>query len=115
MLSIVSFTRSFTGQVVRKFTLQTYGKLLIPTNLGFLGRTAWHGAGGNDCRMRSLLSRLVTILRALHHQKQRHILYIAVTLPLWSSYLVRVYAWKLILAKEGIISWFRACFILTGC
>ena len=33
-------------------------------------------------------------------------LYIAVTLPLWSSYLVRVYAWKLILAKEGIVSWF---------
>ena len=26
-------------------------------------------------------------------------------LPLWSSYLVRVYAWKLILAKEGVISW----------
>ena len=26
-------------------------------------------------------------------------------LPLWSSYLVRVYAWKLILAKEGILNW----------
>jgi putative spermidine/putrescine transport system permease protein len=26
-------------------------------------------------------------------------------LPLWSSYLVRVYAWKLILAKEGILTW----------
>ena len=26
-------------------------------------------------------------------------------LPLWSSYLVKVYAWKLILAKEGIITW----------
>ena len=25
--------------------------------------------------------------------------------PLWSSYLVKVYAWKLILAKEGIITW----------
>jgi putative spermidine/putrescine transport system permease protein len=33
-------------------------------------------------------------------------LYLAVVLPLWSSYLVRVYAWKLILAKEGILSWF---------
>jgi putative spermidine/putrescine transport system permease protein len=33
-------------------------------------------------------------------------LLIAVTIPLWSSYLVRVYAWKLILAKEGILSWF---------
>ena len=29
-------------------------------------------------------------------------------LPLWSSYLVRVYAWKLILAKEGVISWAAA-------
>ncbi len=26
-------------------------------------------------------------------------------LPLWSSYLVRVYAWKLILAKEGVVTW----------
>ena len=28
--------------------------------------------------------------------------YLAIMLPLWSSYLVRVYSWKLILAKEGI-------------
>ena len=26
-------------------------------------------------------------------------------MPLWSSYLVKVYAWKLILAKEGILTW----------
>src|SRR3546814_9926953 len=31
--------------------------------------------------------------------------YLAVMLPLWSSYLVRVYSWKLILAKEGILTW----------
>ena len=24
-------------------------------------------------------------------------------MPLWSSYLVRVYAWKLLLAKEGVV------------
>ena len=35
------------------------------------------------------------------------------TIPLWSSYLVRVYAWKLILAKEGILSWFIHLFNLT--
>ena len=29
-------------------------------------------------------------------------------LPLWSSYLVKVYAWKLILAKEGILTWLFA-------
>jgi putative spermidine/putrescine transport system permease protein len=31
--------------------------------------------------------------------------YLAVMLPLWSSYLVRLYAWKLLLAKEGAINW----------
>ena len=31
--------------------------------------------------------------------------YLGVMLPLWSSYLVKVYAWKLILAKEGILTW----------
>jgi putative spermidine/putrescine transport system permease protein len=34
------------------------------------------------------------------------LLYLAVLLPLWSSYLVRVYTWKIILAQEGIITWF---------
>jgi len=33
------------------------------------------------------------------------VFYLGIMLPLWSSYLVKVYAWKLILAKEGIITW----------
>src|SRR5206468_8371663 len=28
-----------------------------------------------------------------------------VLIPLWSSYLVRVYVWRLILSKEGILNW----------
>src|SRR5262245_64843737 len=31
--------------------------------------------------------------------------YLAVMMPLWSSYLVKIYAWQLILATEGIITW----------
>jgi putative spermidine/putrescine transport system permease protein len=31
--------------------------------------------------------------------------YIGIMLPLWSSYLVKIYAWKLVLAKEGILNW----------
>jgi putative spermidine/putrescine transport system permease protein len=34
------------------------------------------------------------------------ILFVLVMLPLWSSYLVRVYSWKLILAQEGVLTWF---------
>jgi len=36
----------------------------------------------------------------------RAALFVAVLLPLWSSYLVRVFAWRLILAKQGILNWF---------
>jgi putative spermidine/putrescine transport system permease protein len=41
-------------------------------------------------------------------------LYLAVTLPLWSSYVVRVYSWKLILAQEGIVTWFARILRLDG-
>jgi putative spermidine/putrescine transport system permease protein len=37
--------------------------------------------------------------------RTKALLYLGVMLPLWSSYLVRVYSWKLILAKEGILTW----------
>jgi putative spermidine/putrescine transport system permease protein len=36
----------------------------------------------------------------------RGALFVAVLVPLWSSYLVRVYAWRLILAKDGVLNWF---------
>ena len=34
------------------------------------------------------------------------VLFVAILIPLWSSYLVRVFAWRLILAKDGILNWF---------
>jgi putative spermidine/putrescine transport system permease protein len=35
----------------------------------------------------------------------RGALFVLVLLPLWTSYLVRVYAWRLILAKNGVLNW----------
>jgi putative spermidine/putrescine transport system permease protein len=37
--------------------------------------------------------------------RARTLLFVLVLLPLWSSYLVRVYAWKVILAQNGILNW----------
>jgi putative spermidine/putrescine transport system permease protein len=37
--------------------------------------------------------------------KWKALFYLGAMLPLWSSYLVKIYAWKLILAKEGIFTW----------
>jgi putative spermidine/putrescine transport system permease protein len=38
-------------------------------------------------------------------RRMRALLFVLVLLPLWSSYLVRVYAWRLILAHDGALNW----------
>jgi putative spermidine/putrescine transport system permease protein len=37
--------------------------------------------------------------------RMRTVLFVLVLLPLWSSYLARIYAWRLILSKEGALNW----------
>jgi len=103
----------FSGLIVREFTLDTYARILEPANLEIFART-------------TVMAITVTIVDALiafplsyyiarfASPKLKTWLIIAVTLPLWSSYLVRVYAWKLILAKEGILSWFINLLGLSG-
>jgi putative spermidine/putrescine transport system permease protein len=38
--------------------------------------------------------------------RMRALLVIAVVMPLWSSYLVKVYTWRIILAEDGVLNWF---------
>jgi putative spermidine/putrescine transport system permease protein len=44
----------------------------------------------------------------------RGLLVVAVLMPLWSSYLVKVYAWRLILSEEGVLNWALDPFGLKG-
>jgi putative spermidine/putrescine transport system permease protein len=37
--------------------------------------------------------------------RSRAFIFVAVLLPLWSSYLIRVYIWRLILAHDGVLNW----------
>lgn len=95
----------FSGVVKEEFTLKTYAELFRAQNLDIILRTV-------------LMAVLVTLAcgviafpiayYAARFAKGRWkaAFYLGVMLPLWSSYLVKVYAWKLILAKEGIITWF---------
>ncbi|WP_410497803.1 ABC transporter permease [Chitinibacter sp. S2-10] len=44
---------------------------------------------------------------------QRGAMYVAVMLPMWASYIVKAYAWTVILAKGGVIYWFYNTLGLT--
>jgi putative spermidine/putrescine transport system permease protein len=107
------YLEEFTGLVVRQFTLRTYGQLFSPTNLGIFGRTASMALAVTIADAIIAFPLAYYIARYASARSKTY-LYIAVTLPLWSSYLVRVYAWKLILAKEGILSWFFSLVGLQG-
>jgi putative spermidine/putrescine transport system permease protein len=112
LLNSFYYLEEFTGLVVREFTLSTYVQLFKPTNLGIFGRTA--GMALAVTIMDALIAfPLAYYIAKFASRRSRTYLYIAVTLPLWSSYLVRVYAWKLILSKEGILSWFVNLFHLN--
>lgn len=94
----------FTGKVVREFTLDTYAKLLLPTNLQIFARTTLMAFSVTIVCM-FLAFPLSYYMARFASKRMKTFLYLAVTLPLWSSYVVRIYSWKLILAQEGIISW----------
>lgn len=98
---------AYTGQVVREPTLATYAELLTPSNLDIVRRTVLMGIAVTvACAV--LAFPLAYYMARYARGRSRALLYLGVLLPLWSSYLVRVYSWKLILAKEGIVSWFVA-------
>jgi putative spermidine/putrescine transport system permease protein len=102
----------FSGLVVHDFTLSTYAQLLEEANVQIIVRTV-------------VIAALVTVACAIiafpiAYYAARYargwtkaLFYLAVMMPLWSSYLVKVYAWKLILAKEGILMWLAGGLHLT--
>ncbi|MPQ95287.1 putative spermidine/putrescine transport system permease protein [Thioclava sp. ES.031] len=102
----------FSGVVVHEFTLKTYGELLRPYNLDIILRTVAMAASVTIAA--AILAFPIAYFAARYAKgKWKALFYVGVMLPLWSSYLVKVYAWKLVLAKEGILNWIFAKLHLT--
>jgi putative spermidine/putrescine transport system permease protein len=94
----------FSGVVLREFTLATYAHLGDEANVQIILRTlAMAALVTLTC---AVVAFPIAYFAARYAKGQmKAAFYLAVMMPLWSSYLVKIYAWKLILAKEGIISW----------
>lgn len=114
-LLVFSFYRldEFTGLVVREFTLSTYAQIFNIANREIFMRTTFMAAAVTVADA-VIAFPLAYYIAKFASPRLKTWLIIAVTIPLWSSYLVRVYAWKLILAKEGILSWFINLLHLDG-
>jgi putative spermidine/putrescine transport system permease protein len=95
----------FTSLTVHTWTLENFREL-------------WHGATYHTVALRTIsIAAAVTITDAiiafpfayfmarLAGPRTRALLFILVLLPLWASYLARVYAWRLILNSDGLLNW----------
>jgi putative spermidine/putrescine transport system permease protein len=97
----------FSGLTVYEPTLRTYAELFTPANLTIILRTVMMAAAVTIV-CGTIAFPLAYYMARYAGVKAKAIFYLAVMLPLWSNYLVRVYSWKLILAREGAISWIFA-------
>ena len=105
---------TFSGQVVQGFSLDNFRTL------------AEEGVYRSIVARTVLIAAAVTVTDAIlafpiaffmakvARPRTRALLVIAVVMPLWSSYLVKVYAWRIILAEDGILNWALDPFGLSG-
>jgi putative spermidine/putrescine transport system permease protein len=94
----------FTGLIDRTFTLSTYQDLFEPYNRDIVLRTFFMAAGVTvACAF--LAFPLAYFMARYATRRSRFVLYLAVLMPLWSSYLVRALAWRQIFAREGVLYW----------
>ncbi|HEY7638105.1 MAG TPA: ABC transporter permease [Steroidobacteraceae bacterium] len=95
----------FTAKVVYSPTLATYKQVVTqPANIDIILRTlSMSVAVTIACGLIALP--IANYMVRYASPRARALFYVGVMLPMWMSYLVKVYAWRLILAKQGILSW----------
>ena len=101
---------AFTSQVIHHWTLDNFyndqhtGLLQEKVYRDIAIRTLWMAAAVTLTDI-VLAFPLAYFMARIAPRRLRALLFVAVLLPLWSSYLVRIYAWRTILAKDGALNW----------
>jgi putative spermidine/putrescine transport system permease protein len=95
----------FSMTVTPELTLANFGALFNPANFDVIQRTLTMAVAV------SMASAVVAFPIAYYMAryttgKTKAFFYIAVMMPMWASYIVKAYAWTLLLAKGGVAQWF---------
>jgi putative spermidine/putrescine transport system permease protein len=96
---------SLSGEIQHVWTLDNFRLLLTePTYRVVAFRTVFLAAAVTATD--AVLAWPVALFMARHASPRlRTALMAAVMVPLWASYLARVYAWRLILSHDGVLNW----------
>jgi putative spermidine/putrescine transport system permease protein len=95
----------FTGLVQRTFTLSNFSDLLSnPLYRTVVLRTAGM-AGLVTITCAVLAFPIAYYMARVASPRVRGLLAVAVVMPLWASYLIKAYSWRLILSEGGLLNW----------
>ncbi|WP_224247979.1 ABC transporter permease [Hyalangium gracile] len=103
----------FTMEVTPELTWINYTALLDDANADIVLRTVGMAAAV------TVASAVVAFPIAYYVARyteglRKGLFYVAIMLPMWASYIVKAYAWTVILTKGGILYWFIGKLGLTG-
>ncbi len=98
----------FTAQIVRKWTFSNYDKILTGQDglwLRVYGRTVLLAAIVTLIDI-ALAFPLAWFMARVVARKWQTLMFLAIVVPLWSSILVRIFAWRTILGGQGLLNEF---------
>jgi len=95
---------TFTGHVVREFTLANFAALARPVFVSVTLRTLLMATAVTiTCAI--VAFPIAYYMARIARPSVRGALVVAVLMPLWASYLIKIYSWKLILSQDGVLNW----------
>jgi putative spermidine/putrescine transport system permease protein len=96
---------SFTGKLTHVWTWANFDTIIHePTYRKIAFRTIWMAVAVTITDAVIALP-FAYFMARLASPRMRTFLFVLVLLPLWSSYLARIYAWRLILNPDGVLNW----------
>jgi putative spermidine/putrescine transport system permease protein len=96
---------SFTGKLTHMWTWSNFDTIIHePTYRKIAFRTIWMAVAVTITDAVIALP-FAYFMARIASPRTRTLLFVLVLLPLWSSYLARIYAWRLILNPDGVLNW----------
>ncbi|MEP7378333.1 MAG: ABC transporter permease [Chloroflexota bacterium] len=95
---------TFTGHVLRDFTLENFLDLGRPVFITVTLRTLVL-AGAVTLTCAAIAFPIAYYMARVASPRVRGAMVVAVLMPLWASYLIKIYSWKLILSEDGVLNW----------
>lgn len=105
MVSAFWGTNSFTGAVVHTFTVDNLVRVFTDPVIRTVALRTLAVALVVTVLCAVLAVPLALFMAKFASPALRVILVVAITTPLWASYLVKAYAWRMLLSPEGPMSW----------